>query len=59
MDKARVSKFFKAYANGQTYKVFLEDVSAIYRVNLRMTPPLTPYFESSKEHMDPLEFNRR
>jgi hypothetical protein len=58
MDKGRVSKFFKAYANGQTYKVFLEDVSAIYRVNLKMTPPLAPYFESSKELTDPLEYNR-
>lgn len=43
MDKGRVSKFFKVYINSQAHKVFLDDVSAIYRTNIRPTPPLAPY----------------
>lgn len=52
MDKERVSRFFKVYAREQTYKVFLDDVSAIYKVNLKKTPPLTPYFESPKNYIN-------
>lgn len=49
MDKGKVNKFFKAYVNSQSYKVFLDDVSVIYRVVQRKTPPLQPYFEGGKQ----------
>lgn len=48
MDKGRTNKFFKAYANSQTYKVFLEDVSVIYKFSMRKTPALGPYLEGEK-----------
>lgn len=43
MDKGRVSKFFKVYVNNQPHKVFLDDVSAIYKVAVKKTPLLIPY----------------
>ncbi len=43
MEKGRVSKFFKVYINEQAHKVFLDDVAAIYKINKKRTPPLTPY----------------
>jgi hypothetical protein len=48
MGKGRSSRFFRAYVNNQSYKVFLDDVSAIYRVSLRKTPPLGPYLPEDK-----------
>lgn len=48
MDKGKTSKFFKAYANNHTYKVFLEDVSVIYKFSMRKTPTLCPYLEEEK-----------
>jgi hypothetical protein len=41
-------KFFKVYMNNQAYKIFLDDVSIIYKVSLPKTPPITPYFNPSK-----------
>lgn len=46
MDKPKSSKFFKIYSNNRTYKVFLEDVSVIYKVSTKRTPRLIPDFES-------------
>ena len=40
MNNLKPNKFFKAYVNEHSYKVFLDDVSVIYRVALRKTPPL-------------------
>ena len=51
MDQGRVSKFFKVYVNNTAQKVFLDDVSAIYKVNVKKTPPLNPYFNNSSECM--------
>ncbi len=51
MDQARVSKFFKVYVNNTAQKVFLDDVSAIYKVNAKKTPPLNPYFDNSSDCM--------
>lgn len=48
MDKGRVSQFFKVYLNEQAHKVFLDDVSAIYKVQKKRTPPLVPYVECSQ-----------
>lgn len=47
MDKKITKKFFKAYCNKKVHKVFLEDVSVIYRVVLKKTPSLKPYRSSS------------
>lgn len=47
MDKGRVSQFFKVYLNEQAHKVFLDDVSAIYKVHKKKTPPLAPFGEWS------------
>lgn len=46
MDKGRVSKFFKVYINNKSQKVFLDDVSLIYKLSIKKTPPLTPYYEN-------------
>lgn len=43
MDKGKVSKFFKVYINNQPHKVFLDDVSSIYKFNSRRIPPLVSY----------------
>lgn len=48
MDSERVNKFFKAYANNQTYKIFLDDVSVIYKVVKRKTPRLQSYAKTLK-----------
>lgn len=53
MDKGRVSKFFKVYINNNTQKVFLDDVSLIYKRSIKKTPPLTPYYQSSNSPMHP------
>lgn len=52
MDQRKPHKFFKAYVNHHSYKVFLEDVSVIYKVALRKTPPSIPYFNPSKHIVD-------
>lgn len=48
MDKGKPTKFFKAYVNNQCHKIFLDDVTIIYKVARRKTPPLLPYFHPSK-----------
>lgn len=53
MSKEKVSKFFKVYKKNQAYKVFLDDVSAIYKVHKKKTPLLIPYFESSDDMSNP------
>lgn len=52
MNKGKPHQFFKAYLNSQPYKVFLDDVSVIYKVALRKTPPLQPYFEPLKQSIE-------
>lgn len=42
MDKGKASQYFKAYMNKRDYKIFLDDVSVIYKVGLRATPRLQP-----------------
>ncbi len=49
MDQNKPSKFFRAYANNRSYKVFLDDVSIIYRVALPKTPPLVPEWHNAKQ----------
>lgn len=56
MDKGKINKFFKAYVRGQTYKVFLDDLSSIYKVSHKKTPPLTPYSESTFSPKDQEDF---
>lgn len=48
MDKGKTSRFFKAYRDNKDYKVFLDDVSVIYKLALKRTPPLKAYDECVK-----------
>jgi len=43
MKREKTSKFFKVNYGKQHYKVFLSDVSAIYKFQRKNTPPLTTY----------------
>lgn len=52
MDKGRVSKFFKVYINNKSQKVFLDDLSLIYKRNIKKTPPLAPYYANPESSMN-------
>lgn len=50
MKREKISKFFKVHYGKQHYKVFLSDVSAIYKFQRKNTPPLTTYEDASNVH---------
>lgn len=50
MKSEKISKFFKVHHRSQHYKVFLSDVSAIYKFHRKNTPPLIAYEETDHIH---------
>ena len=44
MKQGKINKYFKAYINNTSHKVFLDDVSFICKVSLKKTPQLQPYY---------------
>ncbi len=44
MNQRKANKYFKAYINDKSHKVFLDDVSFICKVSLKKTPRLQPYY---------------
>lgn len=55
MNDEKVSKYFKVYTRAHPYKIFLDDVQAIYKINARKTPPLAPFCQSPDKSIDQIE----
>lgn len=55
MNHEKVSKYFKVYTRAHAYKIFLDDVQAIYKINARKTPPLAPFSQSPDKKIDQIE----